>query len=256
MVNFAKFCIFAVFAGQELFIEMRFFQGRSIHHDVAIAVPFVCHNALESVGIFLVSASYIKVRVIGCDKDIVRTPSVQIQCTCNIRKFWSPITWLEMACINGIYNGLSGIFIYITLIVVADCLIELAEGYPVALINRIIIIVLITVIAVQFVICIIVIQRTGNILCVWFFRKRNGCNIYYFSFSSVSSVSIFPRFGITQGTFWSPVAATSGTFIYCIVIRIRIEAIFVICGNRQPLCTYSISFCLLVTVNCITGKDD
>ena len=256
MVNFAKFCIFAVLAGQELFIEMRFFQGRSIHHDVAIAVPFVCHNALKSVGIFLVFTSYIKVRVIGCDKDIVRTPSVQIQCTCNIRKFWIPITWLEMACINGIYNGLFGIFIYITLIVVADCLIELAEGYPVALINRIIIIVVITVIAVQLVICIIVIQRTGNIFCVCFFRKRSGFNIYYFSFSSVSSVSIFPRFGITQGTFWSPVAATSGTFIYCIVIRIRIEAIFVICGNLQPLCTYSISFCRIVIVNFFTGKDD
>ena len=254
MVNFAKFCIFAVLAGQELFIEMRFFQGRSIHHDVAIAVPFVCHNALESVGIFfLFCVSYIKVRVIGCDKDIVRTPSVQIQCTCNMLKFWFPIIWLEMACINGIYNGLSGIVIYITLIVVADCLIELAEGYPVALINRIIIIVVLTVLAVQFVICIIVIQRTGNILCVWFFRKRNGFNIYYFS---ASSASFLPRFGITQGTFWSPVAATSGTFIYCIVIRIRIEAIFVICGNRQPLCTYSISFCRIVIVNFFTGKDD
>ena len=252
MVNFAKFCIFAVLAGQELFIEMRFFQGRAIHHDVAIAVSLACNNALESVGIFfpVCVSSYIIVRVIGCDKDIVRTPSVQIQCTCNIRKFWSPITWLEMACINGIYNGLSGIIIYITLIVVADCLIELAEGYPVALINRIIIIVAITVLAVQFVICIIIIQRTGNILCIWFFRKFSGGNIYYFS------VRIFPRFGITQGTFWSPVAATSGTFIYCIVIRIRIEAIFVICGNRQPLCTYSISFCRIVTVNCITGKDD
>ena len=230
---------------------MRFFQGRSIHHDVAIAVPCVCHNALESVGIFfLFFVSYIKVRVIGCDKDIVRIPSVQIQCTCNIRKFFIPIAWLEMACINGIYNGLSGIFIYITLIVVADCLIELAEGYPVALIRCIIIIVVITVIAVQFVICIIVIQRTGNILCVWFFRKRNGCNIYYFS------VSIFPLFGITQGTFWSPVAATLAIGIYCIVIRIRIEAIFVICGNRQPRCTYSISSCRIVIVNFFAGKDD
>ena len=153
-----------------------------------------------------------------------------------------------MACIDGIYNGLSGIFLYITLIVVANCLIELAEGYPVALINRIIIIVVLTVLAVQFVICIIVIQRTGNILCVWFFRKFSGFNIYYCSF--------FPRFGITQGTFWSPVAITSVIFIYCIVIRIRIEAIIVICGNRQPRCTYSFSFCRIVIANFYTGKDD
>ena len=155
-----------------------------------------------------------------------------------------------MACIDGIYNGLSGIFIYIILIVVADCLIELAERNPVALINRIIIIVAITVIAVQFVICIIVIQRTGNIFCVWFFRKFSGCNIYYFSFR------LFPRFGITQGTFWSPVAATLAIGIYCIVIRIRIEAIIAICGNRQPRCTYSISSCRIVIVNFFTGKDD
>ena len=129
-------------------------------------------------------------------------------------------------------SGINRVFGTCILIIIAQRLIELAEGYPVAVTySRRISIVTTTVIAVQFVICIIVIQRTGNILCVWFFRKRNGCNIYYFS------VRIFPRFGITQGTFWSPVAATSGTFIYCIVIRIRIEAIFVIFGNRQPRCT-------------------
>ena len=154
-------------------------------------------------------------------------------------------------------SGIKRVWGICILIIIAQRLIKFTEGYPVAVTySRRTFIVTATVIAVQFVICIIVIQRTGNILCVWFFRKRNGCNIYYFSFSSVSSVSIFPRFGITQGTFWSPVAATSGTFIYCIVIRIRIEAIFVICGNRQPRCTYSISFCRIVIVNFFTGKDD
>ena len=142
-------------------------------------------------------------------------------------------------------------------IIIAQRLIKFTEGYPVAVACILISIVLvfITVLAVQLVICIIVIQRTGNIFCVWFFRKRNGCNIYYFYFRV--SIFIFPRFGITLGTFWSPVAATSGIFfIYCIVIRIRIEAIFVICGNRQPRCTYSISFCLIVIANFFTGKDD
>ena len=141
-------------------------------------------------------------------------------------------------------------------IIIAQRLIKFTEGNPGAVTFTSPVTVAITVLAVQLVICIIVIQRTGNIFCVCFFRKRSGFNIYYFSFSSVSSVSIFPRFGITQGTFWSPVAATSGTFIYCIVIRIRIEAIFVICGNRQPLCTYSISFCRIVIANFYTGKDD
>ena len=147
-------------------------------------------------------------------------------------------------------SGIKRVLGTCNLIIIAQRLIKFTEGYPGAVTFTSPSTVVITVIAVQFVICIIVIQRTGNILCVWFFRKFSGGNIYYFS------VRIFPRFGITQGTFWSPVAITSVIFIYCIVIRIRIEAIFVICGNRQPLCTYSISFCLLVTVNCITGKDD
>ena len=154
-------------------------------------------------------------------------------------------------------SGINRVLGTCILIIIAQRLIKFTEGYPVAVTySRRSLIVTATVIAVQFIICIIVIQRTGNIFCVCFFRKRSGFNIYYFSFSSVSSVSIFPRFGITQGTFWSPVASTSGTFIYCIVIRIRIEAIFVICGNRQPLCTYSISFCRIVIANFYTGKDD
>ena len=148
-------------------------------------------------------------------------------------------------------SGINRVFGLCILIIIAQRLIELAEGYPVAVTySRRTLIVTATVIAVQFVICIIVIQRTGNIFCVCFFRKRSGFNIYYFS------ASIFPLFGITQGTFWSPVAATSGTFIYCIVIRIRIEAIFAICGNLQPLCTYSISFCRIVIANFFTGKDN
>ena len=130
-------------------------------------------------------------------------------------------------------SGIKRVWGLCSLIIIAQRLIKFTEGYPVAVTWILISIVnvCITVLAIQLVICIIVIQRTGNIFCVWFFRKRNGCNIYYFS------VRIFPRFGITQGTFWSPVAATLAIGIYCIVIRIRIEAIFVICGNRQPRCT-------------------
>ena len=85
-------------------------------------------------------------------------------------------------------------------VVIAQRLIKFTEGYPVAVTSFIIIIfVIITVLAVQFIICIIVIQRTGNILCVWIFRKFSIGNIYY--------CSIFPLFGITRGIFWSPVAA-------------------------------------------------
>ena len=139
-------------------------------------------------------------------------------------------------------------------IIIAQRLIKFTEGYPGAVTFTSPSTVVITVLAVQLVICIIVIQRTGNIFCVCFFRKRNGCNIYYFSL--LPRFSLLPLFGITLGTFWSPVAATLAIGIYCIVIRIRIEAIFVICGNRQPRCTYSISFCRIVIANFFTGKDD
>ena len=153
-------------------------------------------------------------------------------------------------------SGIKRVLGLCSLIIITQRLIKFTEGYPGAVTYTSPSTVVITVHAVQFVICIIVIQRTGNIFCICFFRKRNGCNIYYWSFFPRFGITIFPRFGITQGTFWSPVAATSGTFIYCIVIRIRIEAIFVICGNRQPLCTYSISFCRIVIANFYTGKDD
>ena len=120
-------------------------------------------------------------------------------------------------------SGINRVLGTCLLIIIAQRLIELAEGYPVAVTySRRTLIVTATVIAVQFVICIIVIQRTGNILCVWIFRKFSGVNIYYFSFR------LFPRFGITRGTFWSPVAAAHSIVIYCIVIRIRIEALFLI----------------------------
>ena len=118
-------------------------------------------------------------------------------------------------------SGIKRVFGTCILIIIAQRLIKFTEGYPVAVTySRRTLIVTTTVLAVQFVICIIVIQRTGNIFCVCFFRKISGFNIYYFS------ASIFPLFGITRGTFWSPVAATLALAIYCIVIRIRIEALF------------------------------
>ena len=136
-------------------------------------------------------------------------------------------------------SGINRVFGLCFLIIIAQRLIKFTECYPVAVtcILISIVIVCITVLAIQLVICIIVIQRTGNIFCVCFFRKRNGCNIYYFSLLPRFGITILPLFGITLGTFWSPVAATLTIGIYCIVIRIRIEAIFVICGNRQPRCT-------------------
>ena len=134
-------------------------------------------------------------------------------------------------------SGIKRVWGLCSLIIIAQRLIKFTEGYPGAVTYTSPSTVVITVLAIQLVICIIVIQRTGNIFCVCFFRKRSGCNIYYFSLLPRFGITILPRFGITLGAFWSPVAATLAIGIYCIVIRIRIEAIFVICGNRQPRCT-------------------
>ena len=135
-------------------------------------------------------------------------------------------------------SGINRVFGLCFLIIIAQRLIKFTECYPVAVtcILISIVIICITVLAIQLVICIIVIQRTGNIFCVWFFRKFSIGNIYY--------CSIFPLFGITRGIFWSPVAAalaiaTLALAIYCIVIRVRIEARFLILIIRDgfPTCT-------------------
>ena len=146
-------------------------------------------------------------------------------------------------------SGINRILGTCSLIIIAQRLIKFTERYPVAVAFKSkikICLIAITVLAVQLVICIIVIQRTGNIFCVCFFRKRNGCNIYYFSLLPRFDITILPRFGITRGgTFWSPVAATRSLAIYCIVIRIRIEALFlflIVCRDGFPFCTVA-AFC-------------
>lgn len=96
-------------------------------------------------------------------------------------------------------SGINRILGTCSLIIIAQRLIKFTEGYPGAVTCTLIFTVAITVLAVQLVICIIVIQRTGNIFCVCFFRKRNGCNIYYWSFFPRFGITIFPRFGITRG---------------------------------------------------------
>ena len=150
----------------------------------------------------------------------------KIQCSTNLLKLIisAKIRRLEMSGIKRVL----GICIPI---IIAQRLIKFTEGYPVAVTCTLIFTVFITVLAVQLVICIIVIQRTGNILCVWIFRKFSIGNIYY--------CSIFPLFGITRGIFWSPVAAALALAIYCIVIRVRIEARFLILIIRDgfPTCT-------------------
>ena len=155
-------------------------------------------------------------------------------------------------------SGIKRVFGLCSLIIIAQRLIKFTEGYPVAVTCISIATVAITVLAIQLVICIIVIQRTGNILCVWFFRKNIGFNIYYFSVSIF--IFIFPRFGITRGgVFWSPVAATHSLAIYCIVIRIRIEALFrllIVCRDGFPTCTVAAVCKVLIVTQQIRREYD
>ena len=148
-------------------------------------------------------------------------------------------------------SGINRVFGTCLLIIIAQRLIELAEGYPVAVTySRRTFIVIATVIAVQFIICIIVIQRTGNIFCVWVFRKRSGFNIYYFS------ASLLPLFGITQGTFFSPVASAVATFINYIIAGIRKETRFGKVGwDVHHGRTITVIGCVFV-LNCPRSKTD
>ena len=213
-----RFCYFCIF--QQGF-TCCFTGGCCIRNQALIGIVITCTISF-----------FIDCGVIDCHEAIfifegaIKPP--KIQCSTNRIKPKSPvrIRRLEM-------SGIKRVLGLCSLIIIAQRLIKFTEGYPVAVTySRRTSIVTITVLAVQFVICIIVIQRTGNIFCVCFFRKISGFNIYYCSF--------FPRFGITRGTFWSPVAATLALAIYCIVIRIRIEAPFrhlIVCRYGFPACT-------------------
>ena len=148
-------------------------------------------------------------------------------------------------------SGINRVLGTCLLIITAQRLIELAEGYPVAVTySRRSLIVTATVIAVQFIICIIVIQRTGNIFCVCFFRKRSGFNIYYFSASTL------PLFGITQATFFGPVASAVATFINYIIAGIRKETRFGKVGwDVHHGRTITVIGCVFV-LNCPRSKTD
>ena len=229
IVHIAKLCIFAVGAAQKRFIEVWFYYFCIF--QCILQQRFTCcitsggfgfNQALIGIVIMfaIVISIFIDCGVIDCHEAIfiieVAIKPPKIQCSTNRSKRISParIRRLEMSGINRVL-GLC------LLIIIAQRLIKFTEGYPVAVTYTSPSTVVITVHAVQLVICIIVIQRTGNIFCVCFFRKISGFNIYYFSASTL------PLFGITRGgVFWSPVAATLALAIYCIVIRIRIEALF------------------------------
>ena len=147
-------------------------------------------------------------------------------------------------------SGIKRVWGLCSLIIIAQRLIKFTEGYPGAVTCISIFTVFITVIAVQFVICIIVIQRTGNIFCVWFFLKFSGFNIYYFSASTL------PLFGITQATFFGPVATAVATFINYIIAGIRKETRFGKVGwDVHHGRTITVIGCVFV-LNCPRSKTD
>ena len=254
IVHIAKLCLFAVGAAQERFIEVRFCFCCTFQQRFTCCVTGGCcirNQALIGIIIACTLSFFIDCGVIDCHEaififEVVIKPP-KIQCSTNRIKPKSPvrIRRLEM-------SGIKRVLGLCILIIIAQRLIKFTEGYPVAVTySRRTLIVTTTVLAVQLVICIIVIQRTGNIFCVCFFRKISGFNIYYCSF--------FPRFGITRGTFWSPVAATLALAIYCIVIRIRIEAPFrhlIVCRYGFPACTVAAVCKVLIVTQRIRREYD
>ena len=214
--------------------------GCCIRNQALIGIVITCTHSI-----------FIDCGVIDCHEATfileVSIKPPEIQCSTNPLKRISPvrISRLEMSGINRVL----GICL---LIIIAQRLIKFTEGYPVAVtcFIRFIVLICITVLAIQFVICIIVIQRTGNIFCVWFFRKFSGFNIYYFS------ASLLPLFGITQGTFFSPVASAVATFINYIIAGIRKETRFGKVGwDVHHGRTITVIGCFLV-LNCPRSKTD
>ena len=106
-----------------------------------------------------------------------------------------------MACINRI-------LCFAVTVIIAQCSVKLTERNPASLtcksasFSRCIIctIIIISIISIQFIVCIIVIQCAGYILGICFFFECCLTNIY-----NIRQFLAF--FGITRGTFFSPVAS-------------------------------------------------
>ena len=143
-------------------------------------------------------------------------------------------------------------------VIIAQRSVKLTERNPASLFcksvsfSRLIIFTIITisVISIQLIICIIVIQRTGNILCVWIFCEWFFANIY----NIIRQFLAF--FGITPATFFSPVAATVATVINYIIAGIRKETRFGKVGwDVHHVRTITVIGCFFV-LNCPRSKTD
>ena len=144
-----------------------------------------------------------------------------------------------MAGVNGIEDFIAIRFFFIVaLVIVANSLVELAECHPVSVAGALVLTIVCTAVAVQLIVRVVVIQGSAYV-----FRGRVSNKVTLANFYNILLITVraFALFGITRGgVFWSPVAATRSLVIYCIVIRIRIEALFripIVFRDGFPFCT-------------------
>ena len=241
-VDLAQYSLCRVFSGQKFFIKVRFCQICSVQGRVMISVAPIAYQALEGTRInamVIVSITiYINVCIVDCHKRIIQVaaPSIQVKISSNLAK---PVIvntiWLEMPCIQRILN----LFLcrrrrrrLIILVIIAQCAVKLLKFNIRSMFLSVLVTIICSVISVQLVIRVIVIQGTVDILHIVLRRKDAGIQLYYLS------VSTLARFRIADIRFFAPIAIPIIAAVGNVIASVRIEArLFQISPCQRVRCT-------------------
>ena len=115
-----------------------------------------------------------------------------------------------MASVNGIEDFIAIRFFFIvTLVIVANSLVELAECHPVSMAGALAHNIVCTAVAVQLIVRVVVIQGSAYV-----FRGRVSNKVTRFNGNNIFLIIIaraFACFCVTQGVYFGPVAVTRAT---------------------------------------------
>ena len=196
-----------------------------------IFVARIAYQALEGCFRISIMSATININgcVVGCHKRIIRAtagaPSIQVKISSNLAKpVRVHLIWLEMPCIQWILNLLPCRRRHrrlIILVVIAQRAVKLLKFNIRSMCLSFFCPVIGTCISVQFVIRVIVIQGTVDILHIVLRRKGAGIQLYYLS---VLAINLLALFHVADCRFFAPIASTILAAVGNVIAGVRIEA--------------------------------
>ena len=233
-VDLAQYSLCRVFSGQKCFIKVRFCQICSVQGRVMISVALIAYQALEGTRIkamVIVSiTTYINVCIVDCHKRPIQiprffalvAPSIQAKISSNLAKMRLVyLIWLEMPCIQWILNRFPFRQRLIILVIIAQRAVKLLKFNKCSMCLNFFCAVIGTCFSVQFVIRVIVIQGTVDILHIVLRRKGTGTQLYYLS---VLAINLLAAFHVADCRFFIPIASTITADVVNVIAGVRIEA--------------------------------